>query len=277
MARSESDAQTALVELKKSMECPVCLVLPRKAPVYQCQRGHCVCSACKEKLTNCPICQIPLGNIRNLIYEEILTKMTHNCKFADQGCSFVETTAPLELHEKECQYGQVNCPSLRCKVKVSLANLLEHIEQAGHETEPFVMDAIKIPCSGVRVRVISSLAVFEADFTRKFASWIPGRIDLHGKHFFLERWRTEDGQWHSFVYMMGTKEECAKFLYTVRFFPEGNKKQGAIFCGPCVPLDLTKEEVVELGNCLTFSDATAKRFWADDEIPYEVTIEEADK
>lgn len=77
--------------------------------------------------------------------------------------------------------------------------------------------------------------------------------------------------------MTGSKDECQKFTYKIRFFKEGKKKHGLTFCGPCVPLDLKKEEVVELGSCLTFTDATAKTFWANDALKYELTIEETDE
>ena len=31
-------------ELKDVLECPVCLRIPRSAPIFQCERGHVVCS-----------------------------------------------------------------------------------------------------------------------------------------------------------------------------------------------------------------------------------------
>ena len=57
--------------LKDVLECPVCLEVPRQPPIYQCERGHCVCSVCHAKLTNCPVCRIPLGKTRSLIFEKV--------------------------------------------------------------------------------------------------------------------------------------------------------------------------------------------------------------
>ena len=57
--------------LKDILECPVCLQVPRQPPIYQCERGHCVCSVCHAKLTNCPVCRIPLGKTRSLIFEKV--------------------------------------------------------------------------------------------------------------------------------------------------------------------------------------------------------------
>ena len=58
-------------ELKDVLECPVCLKVPRQPPIYQCERGHCICAACHSKLSNCPVCRIPMGKTRSLIFEKV--------------------------------------------------------------------------------------------------------------------------------------------------------------------------------------------------------------
>ena len=47
-------------DLASLFECPVCFdyALP---PITQCQSGHIVCQACKQKLNMCPTCRGPLG------------------------------------------------------------------------------------------------------------------------------------------------------------------------------------------------------------------------
>ena len=53
---------TSNTDLASLFECPVCFdyVLP---PIIQCQSGHLVCANCRPKLTCCPTCRRPLGNI----------------------------------------------------------------------------------------------------------------------------------------------------------------------------------------------------------------------
>lgn len=50
------------VDLHSLFECPVCFdfALP---PIMQCQSGHIVCAACRAKLTTCPNCRGPLGEL----------------------------------------------------------------------------------------------------------------------------------------------------------------------------------------------------------------------
>ncbi len=61
-------------DLKEVLECPVCLRIPRSAPVFQCERGHVVCNECHPKLSRCPVCRLPLGKTRSLISEKVLSR-----------------------------------------------------------------------------------------------------------------------------------------------------------------------------------------------------------
>ena len=42
--------------LRKRVECPVCLEIPRSGPVFVCKNGHFVCQKCKRG-GNCPTCR----------------------------------------------------------------------------------------------------------------------------------------------------------------------------------------------------------------------------
>ena len=46
----EEDKNKIEGKLRKLVECPVCLLLPRKGPVHCCTNGHLVCSTCLGKL-----------------------------------------------------------------------------------------------------------------------------------------------------------------------------------------------------------------------------------
>ena len=53
--RQTTIADDELRELEKELECPVCMDISRP-PIYQCEEGHIICSACKPLLTQCPSC-----------------------------------------------------------------------------------------------------------------------------------------------------------------------------------------------------------------------------
>lgn len=73
VASTSASAVTALsnsTDLASLFECPVCFdyVLP---PILQCQSGHLVCSICRPKLTCCPTCRGPLGNIISIYNKKL--------------------------------------------------------------------------------------------------------------------------------------------------------------------------------------------------------------
>jgi len=248
-------------ELKDVLECPVCLKVPRQPPIYQCERGHCICSVCHAKLTNCPVCRIPLGKTRSLIFEKVLSKMPHSCKFSDYGCKMEHTKTTLECHEKDCGYRLVNCVDLACQTQVPMAQLVEHMKK-DHEREDFVHTESNT--------YRSHFIVQSSDFTGEIM-WISDHIVFEDRHFFRECCRSKDGQWFVWVYMIGSRKECEEYIYTVKIVSD-DREEELMYRGRCVPLDVPKEKLVQVGNCLIFPDATAKRFWANQRIHYQVYV-----
>lgn len=57
-------------------ECPVCLET-MSAPIFQCQSGHSLCNTCTTSLMPpvCPICRLPMTQMRNWQLEEIVLKV----------------------------------------------------------------------------------------------------------------------------------------------------------------------------------------------------------
>ena len=70
-----------LKDIRNLMECNVCLCVPKSVPIYQCERGHILCSECRPKLTKCPSCRITLGDTRCLIAEKALEELPSPCSF----------------------------------------------------------------------------------------------------------------------------------------------------------------------------------------------------
>lgn len=55
------------------LECPICLDTVRR-PIFQCSNGHLLCSRCRNKTHQCPICRVSLDNntARCLVAEKLL-------------------------------------------------------------------------------------------------------------------------------------------------------------------------------------------------------------
>ncbi|KAL4706315.1 hypothetical protein ACJJTC_004924 [Scirpophaga incertulas] len=96
-------------DLASLFECPVCFdyVLP---PILQCQSGHLVCSSCRPKLTCCPTCRGPLGNIRNLAMEKVASNVMFPCKHSNTGCTVTLVHTEKAEHEEACEFRPYSCP-----------------------------------------------------------------------------------------------------------------------------------------------------------------------
>merc|ERR1719369_2702754 len=94
-------------KISKELECPVCLLVPRCQPVYQCSRGHLVCGECQPQLARCPICSAKFHRpevTRNFLAESLLELVQRCCRYEVFGCSFSTKSCsePTE-HESTCK------------------------------------------------------------------------------------------------------------------------------------------------------------------------------
>jgi len=115
-------------DLVNLFECPVCFdyALP---PILQCQSGHIVCSQCRQKLSSCPTCRGPLGNIRNLGMEKVADTILFPCKYQTNGCHLNLMHKHKLEHEDCCDFRpyMCPCPGASCKWQGSLDNVMQHL------------------------------------------------------------------------------------------------------------------------------------------------------
>merc|ERR1712059_161817 len=106
--------------LRDKVECPVCLDVPKKAPIPVCPNGHVVCSKCvREK---CPTCRVKMEQGKSSLAVTVIENIDHDCE--NEGCNEKLSHRELVSHDKSCFYRLVECPDLEsCKEKISLASL----------------------------------------------------------------------------------------------------------------------------------------------------------
>ena len=75
-------------ELLDVLECPVCKILPRTTPIYQCENGHIYCNECKPNLRTCAVCRVTLGDIRSLICEQVIERYVFILRLSKKMCGF---------------------------------------------------------------------------------------------------------------------------------------------------------------------------------------------
>ena len=111
-----------LEEVKRELECIVCLQYPRPHAVSVCRRGgHVVCIPCCDVIGSvCPLCKDPTQGQHNAFLQRLifvsLINEVFSCKYAEaHRCGFEGNVNNIEDHERECaRTSQVWCPRSIC-------------------------------------------------------------------------------------------------------------------------------------------------------------------
>ena len=128
----EGSSKTLPDWVTKSLECPVCLEPMMDPPIYQCEKGHGMCSTCREtiKAQNkpCPVCHGKLTDTRSMVVENILEQLPKiNCKH--EGCTFKKSDGQqVKVHEEECRERPVICAMASCQKPIAMSKLFGHLE-----------------------------------------------------------------------------------------------------------------------------------------------------
>ena len=183
-------------DLREDLECPVCLAIPKKGPIYQCESGHIHCKACHSGLRECPICRGPVGNTRCLAIEKVIAKLPTKCKFNEYGC-FAEEKLPDEMvkHEKICDFRLIKC--LVCKEQITLPDLYDHLKlKHEYKTKMF-----KNPMTATSKPAKESLRYVWFTRTRKHTFLVMAKADK-AKCF------------HFFAFILGSQNDIDEEEYT---------------------------------------------------------------
>ena len=73
--------------IASTLECPVCLNVPRELPIPQCPAGHIICKECRPSLNKCPTCRKRLlADNNSIIAGYLIDQIPHKCKYNAFGC-----------------------------------------------------------------------------------------------------------------------------------------------------------------------------------------------
>ncbi|UJR09745.1 hypothetical protein I4U23_013974 [Adineta vaga] len=241
-------------DLVNLFECPVCFdyALP---PILQCQSGHIVCSQCRQKLSSCPTCRGPLGNIRNLGMEKVADTILFPCKYQSNGCMTNLMHKHKLEHEDSCDFRpyMCPCPGASCKWQGSLENVMQHLWLA-HKSITTLQG--------------EDIVFLATDIT------LPGAVDwvmmqsCFGHHFMLVLEKQEQ-QFFAIVQLIGTRQQAEKFIYRLEL--TGSKRR---LTWESTPKSIHEgiQQAILLSDCLVFDGATALLFSENGNLAINVTV-----
>ena len=235
-------------KVQETLQCVVCLLVPRDGHMTQCQNGHLVCEVCANKNNGnkCPCCRAHMnqlkGNkrIRTLAAEQLIESMNLSFPCKHPPCEVTASKKEIIIHEKKCINRMVPCPDC-CNCEIAYYGLLEHL-RFGKEA-----DHISYAFSGNT----TILTLQNTQLHSKNLRWPSKVLNLSQDTKFLLVTRKVDGIFYSYLQIMGDEEEAKKFKVALSV---GRAQSGLVHIGQVFPIDAKREDIIkEKSGVLSFS------------------------
>merc|ERR1712192_66779 len=250
-----------MVELRKLVECPVCLMTPREGPVPCCPQGHLMCVPCVSKLksegrVNCSTCRGPMGQGKSLLAFAVAEQVQHECRH--QGCTRLFPFDQIEQHEGGCKWRLVVCPSSSdgCMAMIPFC----HVENHAQECVKIKWPPSRISEEGEKIFVyhlpkevaVANIRGCAAIFASTNAFRFKGFV------FFLKVSKKKSGANFTVdVVMKGSKEECKRFMIEASVLESGKSDTAIKATFPPSPLEKDYKE----GYCLSVPEEVMSGLW----------------
>ena len=226
-------------DVKKEVECPVCMEIPRKGPIYACPNGHLVCQRCKvTTLKTCPVCREAMGQNKSLLAVALIEKIHHDCKYDE--CEEVFKLDDLTDHEKVCKHRSVSCPYEICDKKLALSKLVDHLKSSS-KCCWYIMKG-----EAVDKR---SFTVMTNDPKKPKIYWTV-RVFSHNDVKFAIRAKKSGDYCKINIVMFESEEECSKYNIEMEVYKPNSppaSRHSVKYRGSPSSVDKTKAEIENAG------------------------------
>jgi len=247
-------------DLTSLFDCPVCFdyVFP---PILQCQNGHLVCSNCRQKLSCCPTCRVPISsNIRNLPMEKLASAMMFPCKYVSSGCTLNLHFKEKIEHENICEMKpyQCPCPGSSCKWYGRLDQVMNHLMHQHKSITTLQGEDIVFLATDVSLSGAVDWVMIQSCFSNHFM-------------LVLEKQEKNTGyqQFFAVVQLIGTPKQAEHFVYRL----ELNKSRRKLtYEATPRSIDEGVQSAINSSDCLVFDTHIAQLFAENGNLGINVTI-----
>ena len=246
---------SSIPDLAEHFECPCCFeyILP---PIWQCIRGHLICTSCKDKVSLCPTCQQKLDPIsRNLTLEKISESLQFPCKY---NCVKMLHIFEKILHEDECPLRPFNCPLdglEKCRNwKGDKNEVINHLFSNHTVSQRIYKDGVELRTEIDRIKFTSSP---NANGIFKVKVFV---VNMGSEVFIMiVTYSFKNSGYSNFltIQKIDTVEHSARYKYSVSL--EGPDRKLS-FEGRCNSLHENIAKIYKDKNCLTFDETTALKW-----------------
>ena len=240
--------------LYEKLKCYICesRLKAGKDHWYKCFANHLVCQDCKEvKGSKKCSCTKNIAPDYCEVIEALLNadKMQFKCENLTRGCQETKEKEDMILHQTECIYRLVKCPSPRtnCGSKVPFHDLLDHMKPdctSGEREDQYNEFAYTFN---------SKRSDGEWYDSKKIRWYNPKKITVKNKIFFSTI-KIQDGVFYHWIHFYGSPIEAKNYFYTVEYY--NDTKTPEVTCSysdQVVSIDETVDSIIENGNYFSIS------------------------
>ncbi|KAF3840554.1 hypothetical protein F7725_006416 [Dissostichus mawsoni] len=263
-------------ELTALFECPVCFdyVLP---PILQCQAGHLVCNACRQKLSCCPTCWEEEERYSPFILSAFFLPAPTLRRERERGCITAGTVCVMLCRPRAClswELGQWRCllgfPRHHGVAAASAAGLTANSgQQQGSEVRGGRPIGRSKPLTGRQFSsagCLLSLHHSEKPEHEEVCEFRPHHFML-----VLEKQEKYEGhqQFFAVVLLIGTRKQAENFAYRLEL--NGNRRRLTWEATPRSIHDGVSAAIMN-SDCLVFDTSIAHLFADNGNLGINVTI-----
>ncbi|TRY64176.1 hypothetical protein TCAL_11503 [Tigriopus californicus] len=246
-----------LALLIDELECPICCQTPRGPPIFQCENGHLICSACKPRMAKCPQGGCELDQQRSRIAENLLNNadIPRPCIYSSVGCFHEDLLSDLIEHETKCEFRKVFCPDLECGEVVVAKELLGHFKE---DHPDHVKNDIEDKDLDRCVWIIDPDDLRKRSFT---VTWPMSIWKKNGLTFFsvLHKYKNSD-LWYSWI-CCDCPPDLAKTMTALVRMRSKSGVPELTYKGRVHPLDISCNDIVrKASSCLVATDDVIHSF-----------------
>jgi len=245
----------------KSLECPVCLDTIKNPPIHQCEKGHELCSTCRQTLKDqnkpCPVCRGKLTDTRNFALENILEQLLPKIKCKYSGCTFLKSDAQqVKIHEEECKQRPVACEY--CWMDIAMSKLFSHLVTK-HGMTPYGSKTSVGQEFGIRTLIngrgfIPLRKVNDLEFIFNF--------EYHSENIVM-----------FWISLNASTKEARKYQYTLTLLNREHSKALALKSSECLSTTMSHDNVRRKATALLLPRDDMKKAENNDELWWRVLIE----
>jgi len=261
----EGSSKTLPDWVAKSLECPVCLEPMMEPPIYQCEKGHGMCSTCREtiKAQNkpCPVCRGKLTDARNMVVENILEQLP-KIKCKHEGCTFQKSDGQqVKVHEEECRERPVICAVASCQKPIAMSKLYGHLKtKHGWKWKP------------LGYKSLGQESKFE--WTSKKGRGLFPLGKVNDLEFIFNRESYGQNIVMFWISLNGSAKEANQFEYTLKLWNKNRTKILALKTTECLSTTMSHDNVVREATALLLTQDDLKKAETDEKlVKWSVLIE----